>query len=70
MKKFFSFMLGVVVGGILGGTLALLLAPTKGNELRTRIQDYVDNLVAEAQVAAAQRRTELENELARLRKQS
>jgi gas vesicle protein len=70
MKKFFSFMLGVITGSILGSTLVLLLAPSKGQELRTHIQDYIDNLTAEAQIAAAQRRTELENELARLRKQS
>ena len=70
MKKFFSFLLGIITGAILGGTLSLLLAPTKGQELRAHIQDYIDNLTAEAQIAAAQRRTELENELARLRKQS
>jgi len=70
MKRCFSFLLGAIVGGMIGSTLVLLLAPTKGKELRAHIQDYIDNLTTEAQIAAAQRRTELENELARLRKQS
>ena len=38
MKKAMAFVFGSLVGGILGGLTAILLAPYSGEELRNRYQ--------------------------------
>jgi len=38
MNNTFTFILGVVVGTIIGGLVTLLFAPQSGEELRTRLQ--------------------------------
>ena len=38
MKRMFGFLIGVVVGGLVGSTIALLLAPESGEELRSEIR--------------------------------
>jgi len=35
MKKAMAFIFGAVLGGVLGGITALMLAPYSGEELRT-----------------------------------
>lgn len=67
MKKLFSFILGAFVGGLIGGVLALLLAPASGEQLRSQIRQRGVSFTAEVQNAAAQRRAELEARLAELR---
>lgn len=45
-KKKFSgkkFVKGLVIGGIIGGSAALLLAPRSGKETRKKIQDEIDD---------------------------
>jgi gas vesicle protein len=68
MKKLFAFFLGVVVGGVIGGGIALLLAPSSGQTLQQNVSDQLHRVVSEIQQAAIERRNELENELQQLRK--
>jgi gas vesicle protein len=67
MRKFLSFMMGVVMGGLVGATVALLLAPFSGETLRGQIRERVGSLQAELTEAAGTRRAELEKHLANLR---
>lgn len=39
MSKFFSYTIGAVVGGIIGGTIVLLTTPKKGEEIRGDIKE-------------------------------
>lgn len=63
MKKAMAFVFGAVMGGIIGGLTALLLAPYSGEELRTVIQKEVDNIQIEIKEAAQKKRAELEEQL-------
>ena len=67
MKRFFSFLVGAVMGGLVGATVALLLAPSSGTDLRTQMQERSERLREEIRKAAADRRAELEEQLAALR---
>jgi len=67
MKKIASFIFGAALGGVLGATLAIILAPTSGKALRDEIQGYYENTVNEVRNAGLQRRQEMEIELTRLR---
>ncbi|GAY77372.1 YtxH domain-containing protein [Sporolactobacillus inulinus] len=39
MGKFFSYTIGAVVGGIIGGTVVLLTTPKRGEEIRSDLKD-------------------------------
>jgi gas vesicle protein len=67
MKKFFSFMVGTIMGALVGATVALLLAPYSGDTLRSQIRDRFAAMQDELSQAAAERRMELENYLNSLR---
>ena len=67
MKKFTSFLSGAILGGLVGGITALLLAPSAGSELRSSIEQKVKNIQNEIQTAAKEKRIELEEELQKLR---
>ncbi len=67
MRKIFGFLIGTFVGGLVGGTIALLLAPKSGEELRGQIRQRGTGFFAEVKNAADARRLELEDELQRLR---
>ncbi len=67
MRKFFNFFIGALLGGFLGATVALLLAPSSGEEIRMEMRERVRRLQDELRQAAAQRRAELEEQLAALR---
>jgi gas vesicle protein len=67
MKRLTSFFMGAMMGGLVGATLAMLLAPSSGMELRDQMQDRVERLRLEIRRAAADRRDELEAQLAALR---
>ena len=67
MRRFFSFVSGAMVGGLVGATLALLFAPFTGNDLRTRMQGYCQQMGDEMKKAAAERRAQMEAQLAELR---
>ena len=63
MKKAMAFIFGAVLGGVLGGITALMLAPYSGEDLRTVIQKEVDNIQIEIKEAAQKKRVELEEQL-------
>lgn len=67
MQKAINLVLGLVLGGLVGSTLALLLTPVSGDELRMEVKEYSRQVRNEVEQAAAARRTELERELANLR---
>ncbi|MEW6179246.1 MAG: YtxH domain-containing protein [Chloroflexota bacterium] len=67
MRRLTSFLVGLLIGGLVGGTLALLFAPSSGRQLQEQIGETIDRLSSEVRTAAEQRRKELEEELNRLR---
>ena len=67
MRRFTSFVVGTLLGGLVGTTLAFLFAPASGAALRQRIADYYDQVVTEVSRAANEKRIELETQLAELR---
>lgn len=67
MKRALNFTVGTLVGGLVGATLALLFAPSSGQELRGQIQDRAENLVMDIRQAASTKRIELQERLDTLR---
>ena len=67
MNRFLNFVSGAVLGAIVGATLALMLAPESGQALRDQVKGQFERIQSEAKQAAADRRLELERELAELR---
>ena len=67
MKKAFNFLLGAIIGGIIGGAAAVLLAPFSGEELRNQLRSRVDNIQIEIQEAAKKKRVDLETRLDELK---
>ena len=67
MRKTISFFVGVVMGGLVGATVALLFAPDSGSELRNQIRERADNLTGEIRQAVGDRRIELQDRLESLR---
>jgi gas vesicle protein len=63
MRRALSFLIGVTLGGLVGATISLLLAPSSGRELRAQIGDRAENLAAEVRQAANTKRIELQNRL-------
>ncbi|MFN3742032.1 MAG: YtxH domain-containing protein [Anaerolineales bacterium] len=67
MRKIFAFLIGVLLGGLVGSTIALLLAPASGEQLRAQLRQRAQSVVTEVRQAAQQRRIELEQRLQELR---
>ncbi|MFC2064653.1 YtxH domain-containing protein [Chloroflexota bacterium] len=67
MRKTISFFVGVVMGGLVGATVALLFAPESGTELRNQIRERADSLTGEIRQAVGDRRIELQDRLESLR---
>jgi gas vesicle protein len=67
MKSVLRFMEGFILWGLVGMTVALLLAPYSGEELRGQMQSEVDRIRSEVGQAASTRRAELEGQLAAMR---
>jgi gas vesicle protein len=67
MQRLGSFLLGAVLGGLIGASVAILMAPSSGEELRAGMKERVYEIRSEVADAAAQRRAELESRLAALR---
>lgn len=66
-NKFFSFLGGIVVGGLIGAAASLLMAAKPGREVQADIRREIDSVLEEGRRAAAARRAELERQLAELR---
>ncbi|PKN95302.1 MAG: hypothetical protein CVU44_01070 [Chloroflexi bacterium HGW-Chloroflexi-6] len=67
MRRMFGFLIGLFVGGLFGSTIAILLAPKSGEELRGQLRGRASSFVDEVRFAADTRRAELERHLAELR---
>ena len=67
MRRAFSFFIGTLIGGIIGAGVALLFAPSAGQELRIQITDRVRGLAADVRNAASTKRIELQERLEVLR---
>jgi len=59
----FGFLIGIVVGGLVGSTIALLLAPESGEVLRAELRSRGDNFFNEVRHAADERKIELRQKL-------
>jgi gas vesicle protein len=67
MRKMFGFMIGIFVGSLVGSTIALLLAPESGEDLRSQLRERGQSFVGEVRNAADSRRIELKDRLDTLR---
>ena len=67
MSKTTNFLEGFILGGLVGAVVALMFAPSSGNELIQRLQGEAERIRSEVGRAAAERRSELEQQLAALR---
>ena len=67
MRKFRNLLLGALMGGFIGSSLALLFAPASGEKLRGEITLYFENLQDEVNRAGEEKRAELEAQLNKLR---
>lgn len=67
MRKMLGFMVGVIVGGLVGATFALLYAPESGAELRAQISERAQTFATEVRQAATTKRIELQERLDSLR---
>ena len=67
MSRVGNFLLGAILGGLMGAMAALLLAPSSGQQLRSNIASRADQIRSDVSEAAAARRAELERQLAELR---
>lgn len=67
MRTATNFLSGFMVGALLGAVMALLFAPSSGEDLRNRVQSEADRIQMEVKQAAIDRRAELEQQLAALR---
>ena len=63
MRKFVSFLAGLLAGAVVGVAAALLLAPLSGPQLQEKMRSRVQDLVKEGKRAASARRAELQAQL-------
>ena len=47
MRRTISFFIGVIMGGLVGATIALLFAPDSGTDLRGQIRERAESLGTE-----------------------
>ena len=67
MKKALSFVIGAVVGGLVGATLAMLFAPESGSDLRLQLRDRANSFGEEIRHAVTSKRIELQDRLESMR---
>jgi gas vesicle protein len=66
MRKLWSYLIGAGLGIAAGMALVTLFAPVSGSELRHNVRQHYQQAVAAGRKAAADKRAELEKELAEL----
>jgi gas vesicle protein len=64
MDKTLDFLGGLLLGTLVGGAVAMLLAPRTGAEMQAALRARVDEVIEEGRRAAAERRAELEAQFA------
>lgn len=67
MKKMFGFLIGIVVGGLVGSTIALLLAPEAGEDFRAQLRSRGEGFFSDVRQAADDRKIELRQKLDEMR---
>lgn len=67
MQRMFGFLIGIFVGGVVGSTIALLMAPESGEDLRLQLRNRGQNLANDIRHSADTRRIELRNRLDSMR---
>ncbi len=67
MRRMFGFMIGIAVGSLVGSTIALLMAPESGDELRSQLRYRGQNFFSDVRHAADERRIELRQRLDEMR---
>jgi gas vesicle protein len=67
MQRIIRFFTGVFVGWMVGSVVALLFAPSAGEELREEIRGRSTGFIDDIKGAAEQRRIEMEAQLAAMR---
>ena len=67
MRRMFGFFIGILVGALVGSTIALLMAPESGVGLRTRLRERGRGFFSDIRHAADSRRIELRDRLESLR---
>ena len=63
MKRIFGFLIGITVGGLVGSSIALLMAPDTGAGLRSQLRERGQNFFSDIRHAADERRIELRQRL-------
>ena len=61
MGRFIRFFSGALIGAFIGSVVAILLAPSSGSVLRSRITENASHMQDEVRQAAIEKRIELEN---------
>ena len=59
MSRVFRILAGLLVGAAVAASLILLFAPQSGAETRRKIQECIEDILAEGRQAAETRRLEL-----------
>ena len=67
MRRMFGFLIGITVGGLVGLTIALLMAPESGEQLRTELRLRGETFFNEVRHAADERKIELRQRLDEMR---
>jgi len=67
MRRMFGFLIGIAVGSLVGSTIALLMAPESGEDLRLQLRDRGQNFFSDVRHAADERKIELRHRLDAMR---
>lgn len=67
MRRMFGFLIGIFVGWLVGSTIALLFAPSTGENLRGELRSRTTGFFGEIKAAADARRKQMEDQLAAMR---
>jgi gas vesicle protein len=62
-----KFLEGFIIGAVIGAAVALFMAPQSGKQTQDTIKGRIDLVMEEGKRAAAERRAELEAQLAQSR---
>ena len=67
MRRMFGFLIGIFAGALVGGVMALLLAPESGEKLRGQLRDRGQVFMSDVRHSADSRRIELRHRLETMR---
>ena len=67
MRRLLSLLVGFAIGAAAGYVLMTLFSPVNGDELRSNMREHYAASLRAGRQAAAEKRAELEKELAELR---